>query len=75
MKHFNEIHIVPLRERLRSHEVFARDRCFLSQLSKNLHRVICRGCVLESPRRGDSNAHPRHVILCRNIDTYHFLSF
>ena len=28
-----------------------------------LHGVMCCGCVLESPHRGDSNAHPRHAIL------------
>ena len=25
----------------------------------------CCGCVLESPRRGDSNTHPQHMILWR----------
>ena len=26
-----------------------------------LHKIICCGCVLESPRRGDSNTHPKHM--------------
>ena len=26
------------------------------------------GCVLESPHRGDSNTHPKHMILWRNIE-------
>ena len=28
-----------------------------------LHKIICCGCVLESPHRGDSNTHPKHMIL------------
>ena len=34
-------------------------RCFLS----NLHKNLCCGCSLESPRRGDSNEHPQHRFL------------
>ena len=30
-----------------------------------LHKIICCGCVLESPRSGDSNTHPQHMILWR----------
>ena len=25
-----------------------------------LHKIICCGCVLESPHRGNSNTHPNH---------------
>ena len=25
-------------------------------------KIICCGCVLESPHRGDSNTHPKHMI-------------
>ena len=25
-------------------------------------KIICYGCVLESPHRGDSNTHPKHMI-------------
>ena len=28
-----------------------------------LHKIICCGCVLESPHRADSNTHPKHMIL------------
>ena len=31
-----------------------------------LHKIICCGCVLESPQRGDSNTHPKHTILIRD---------
>ena len=63
------------REHLRTHNVFTtKDKCF------NLnHRKFsiksCFGCVLESPRYGDSNIHPQHMILWRNIENYPFLSF
>ena len=30
-----------------------------------LHKIICCGCVLESPHRGDSNTHPQHMLLWR----------
>ena len=30
-----------------------------------LHKNICCGCSLESPRRGDSNEHPQHMFLWR----------
>ena len=40
----------------------------LSQLLLNLHKIIGRRCVLESSRRGDSNIHPQHMILWRNIE-------
>ena len=33
-----------------------------------LHKIICCGCVLESPHRGDSNTHPKHMILWRTYD-------
>ena len=33
-----------------------------------LHKIICCGCVLESPHRGDSNTHPKHMILWRTND-------
>ena len=29
----------------------------------NLHKNLCCGCSLESPRRGDSNEHPHHRFL------------
>ena len=32
--------------------------------------IICCGCVLESPHRGDSNTHPKHMILWRIYDKY-----
>ena len=34
------------------------------------HKIICCGCVLESPHRGDSNTHPKHMILWRTYDNY-----
>ena len=34
------------------------------------HKIICFGCVLESPHRGDSNTHPQHMILWRTYDNY-----
>ena len=33
-----------------------------------LHKIIYCGCVLESPHRGDSNTHPKHMILWRTYD-------
>ena len=33
-----------------------------------LHKIICCGCVSESPHRGDSNTHPKHMILWRTYD-------
>ena len=33
-----------------------------------LHKIICCGCVLELPHRGDSNTHPKHMILWRTYD-------
>ena len=30
-----------------------------------LHKIICCGCVLESPQRDDSNTHPQHMSLWR----------
>ena len=32
-----------------------------------LHKIICRGCVLESPSRGDSNTHPQHILFYGEI--------
>ena len=29
----------------------------------NLHKNLCFGCSLESPRRGDSNEYPQHRFL------------
>ena len=29
----------------------------------DLHKNLCCGCSLESPRRGDSNEHPQHRFL------------
>ena len=46
-----------------------------SQKTSVLHKIICFGCVLESPHRGDSNTHPKHIILWRYIENYPFLSF
>ena len=40
------------------------------KISIFLHKIICCGCVLESPHRGDSNTHPKHMILWRNHDNY-----
>ena len=33
-------------------------------------KIMCCGCVLESPRRGDSNTHPQHMILWRFYDNW-----
>ena len=33
-----------------------------------LHKIICCGCALESPHRGDSNTHPKHMILWKTND-------
>ena len=32
----------------------------IGQFSIFLHKIICCGCVLESPHRGDSKTHPKH---------------
>ena len=40
-----------------------------------IHKIICFGCVLELPPWGDSNTHPKHMILWRIIENYPFLSF
>ena len=32
------------------------------KLSIYLHKIICCGCVYESPHRGDYNTHPKHFI-------------
>ena len=66
-----------LRERLRTHEIFTKDKTvvvFFPELPPDLHKIICCGCVLETPQRGDSNTHPHHMILWRNNENYHFLS-
>ena len=53
-----------LRERLRTHKVFIKDQCFfLSQYHKISIKLHVVDMLLESPRRGDSNTHPQHVIL------------
>ena len=49
--------------------------CVFILIIIKLHKIICRGCVLESPRRGDSNTLPQHMILWRNIENFPFLSF
>ena len=67
-----------LRERLRTHKVFTKGKIVVvlfPKLLTVLHKIICCGCVLESPQRGDSNTHPQHMILWRNIEFYNFLSF
>ena len=38
------------------------------EFSMFLHKIICCGCVLESPHRGDSNTHRKHMILWRIYD-------
>ena len=48
--------------------VFNEDQCFYLNYHKIFIIIICLGCVLESPRRGDSNTHPQHMILWRNIE-------
>ena len=61
-----------------SSSFYSRPDCscvFLPKIPSVLHRIICCGCVLESPPRGDSNTHPEHMFLWRNIENYHFLSF
>ena len=35
---------------------------------KFLHKITCCGYLLESPRGGDSNRYPEHVIVWRNDD-------
>ena len=70
--------VYTLRERLRTHEVFKVDKIvvvFLPKIPPALNKIICCGCVLESPRRGDSNTHQQHMVLWRNIENCHFLSF
>ena len=41
-----------------THIVFTNDQCFFY-----LHKITCRGCVLESPRRGDSTRRFGEAIL------------
>ena len=36
------------------------------QFSSVLHKNVCCGCSLESPRQGDSNEYPQHMFLWRN---------
>ena len=55
--------LASLCERLRTHKVFAKDQC--SYL--NYHKF--------SINRGDSNTHPQHMILWKNIENYPFLAF
>ena len=40
-----------------------------------LHKIICFGCVLESPRGGNSNAHPKDMNLWRKLKIIHFYHF
>ena len=50
-------------------EIWGRDQNDKNgKLSIYLHKIICCGCVLESPHRGDSNTHPKHMILWRTYD-------
>ena len=47
-----EAHIkfsIALHERLRTHKFFTKDQCFYLNYHV-LHKIICFGCVLESPR-------------------------
>ena len=39
---------------------YQKDKTWLFSIF--LNKIICCGCVLESPRRGDSYTHPRHII-------------
>ena len=39
------------------------------KLSLFLFKIICCGCVLKSPRRGDTNTHQNHMLLCV-VDVY-----
>ena len=75
----NTNHIFSLRERLRTHTVFTKDQrfffFFFISVIINFHKIIDRRCVLQSSRRGDSNTHPQHMILWRNIEKNHFKSF
>ena len=41
--------------------------------SSVLHKNICCGYSLESPRRGDSNEYPQHMLLWRNKQNYHLI--
>ena len=38
--------------------------------SSVLHRNVCWGYSLESPRRGDSNGYPQHMLVWRNKQNY-----
>ena len=40
-------------------------KSYVVAVYKNRPEIICCGCVLESPRRGDSNTQPQHKILWR----------
>ena len=44
----------------------------------NLHKNLCCGCSIESPRRGDSNEHPQHreaiLMSTHNIGFYEEIS-
>ena len=46
---------------------FSQKSSVFTLIIVRLHKIICFGCVLESPRRGDSNTHSQHMILWRNI--------
>ena len=64
-----------LREHFRIHETFIEDqilRDFLHEYHKFSIKIKCCGFLLQSPRRGDSNRSPQHMILWRN---YHFFPF
>ena len=38
------------------------------KISIFLHKILCCGCVIESPHRGDSNTDQKHRILWRTYD-------
>ena len=42
-------------------------------LLSGLHRDLCCGCSLESPRRGDSNGRPRRGFVWRDMRKYHLI--
>ena len=58
-------HADTLRESLRTHKDFTKERCFY---------LNCNKFSIKS-YRGDSNTHPQHMILWRNIKIIHFYHF
>ena len=55
---------ITLRERLRTHKVFTK-YMYQRFLYLNYHKISIKSYVVDS----------RHMILWRNIENYHFLSF